>query len=115
MINVPKEVLRKKMREQFEKHRGVNDISAINRLLWRGRNELNEAVFLYKTTAHVLKMFGLTEPSPSPALQQSSLLTGDAQTGWRKRYADLLENNNALIKFWEREESVRGNGKSIGE
>ena len=45
------------MRQEFEKNRYVDNLDAINVLLFRGVLELEETLYMWKTVNHVMNYF----------------------------------------------------------
>jgi NADH dehydrogenase (ubiquinone) 1 alpha subcomplex subunit 6 len=49
--------LRNKIKEEFAKHANVTDTRVIDRLVFKGATELEEAKLLWKTKSHVVRFF----------------------------------------------------------
>lgn len=45
------------MRQEFEKHRYVDDLAVKSGLLMKGTMELEETLYMWKTHSHVMKYF----------------------------------------------------------
>lgn len=56
-MDIPVAIVRTKLREQFERHRFVEDMRVRNVLLAKGHNEFQETVNFWKQGGHVLKYF----------------------------------------------------------
>jgi len=60
-LNIPVAQLRTKMREEFERHRYVNQVPAVDVLLFQSHAEFQETLNYWKTLPHVLKYFRVDE------------------------------------------------------
>uniref|UniRef100_Q1W2A1 NADH dehydrogenase [ubiquinone] 1 alpha subcomplex subunit 6 n=1 Tax=Graphocephala atropunctata TaxID=36148 RepID=Q1W2A1_9HEMI len=72
-FHIPKseESCRAKLREEFEKHRGVKDLRVIDMLVIKGQSELKEVVNKWKQEVHVMAFFKDTwEPKPKDFLSK---------------------------------------------
>eukprot|EP00275_Glaucocystis_incrassata_P000644 EC120095.1.p1 GENE.EC120095.1~~EC120095.1.p1 ORF type:complete len:134 (+),score=15.99 EC120095.1:49-450(+) len=52
-LEVTPQELRTRINAEFAKHKGVKDVRVIDLLLFKGRNELDETLAMYKTRSHV--------------------------------------------------------------
>ncbi|CAG8572694.1 11365_t:CDS:2 [Paraglomus brasilianum] len=66
-LDIPTSAVRAKIREEFEKHRYVNDLRLIDILLFKGRTEYQETLNLWKFSTHLLNYFEKEEAGPKPA------------------------------------------------
>lgn len=72
MYQLPKSVaeLRTKMRQEFERHRYVNQLPVVDVLLFQSDAEFQETLNYWKQVPHVMKYFR-TEEDPSAKLPNS--------------------------------------------
>lgn len=56
-MDVPVYQIRRRMREEFEKNRYVDNLNVVNTLLMKGLAELEETLHMWKTVNHVMKYF----------------------------------------------------------
>lgn len=49
--------IRQRMRQEFEKNRFVDNLDVKNMMIFRGTAELEETLYKWKTTNHVMKYF----------------------------------------------------------
>uniref|UniRef100_A0A1B6CPM9 NADH dehydrogenase [ubiquinone] 1 alpha subcomplex subunit 6 n=1 Tax=Clastoptera arizonana TaxID=38151 RepID=A0A1B6CPM9_9HEMI len=66
--DIPKDIkdCRAKLREEFTKHKSINDIRVIDMLVIKGQMELKECVNKWKTKAHVMTYWkDSLEPKPN--------------------------------------------------
>lgn len=62
-----------RIRAEFEKNRTVTDPNVINRLVFVGRTELEEALSLYKTKSHILRLVAPTHKTAQQVLHNPAL------------------------------------------
>jgi hypothetical protein len=60
-LNLPVSTLRTKMRQEFERHRYVNQIKTVDVLLFNSHQEYQETLNFWKQLSHVLKYFRAEE------------------------------------------------------
>ncbi|KAF2624036.1 NADH dehydrogenase, alpha subcomplex, subunit 6 [Macroventuria anomochaeta] len=60
-LNLPVSTLRTKMRQEFERHRYVNQIKTVDVLLFNSHQEFQETLNFWKQLSHVLKYFRAEE------------------------------------------------------
>ncbi|GAA6051418.1 hypothetical protein JCM3770_000509 [Rhodotorula araucariae] len=65
-LNVPAHAIRAKIREEFDRNAAVTDIKAVDVLLLKGRQELQETLNCWKMDTHVLRWFANEELPPRP-------------------------------------------------
>merc|ERR1712113_534896 len=56
-LNIPVSAIRTKIRQEFEKHRYVKQLSVIDVLLFQSNAEFQETLNFWKQLAHVMKYF----------------------------------------------------------
>lgn len=66
-LNLPVSTLRTKMRQEFERHRYVNQMKTVDVLLFNSHQEYQETLNFWKQLSHVLKYFR-TEEDPKARL-----------------------------------------------
>jgi len=66
-LNMPVSTLRTKVRQEFERHRYVNQIKTVDVLLFNSHQEFQETLNYWKQLSHVLKYFR-TEEDPKAKL-----------------------------------------------
>lgn len=69
-LNIPAHAIRAKVREQFDRNEHVSDLKAVDVLLLKGHQDLQETLNCWKMDSHVLRWFAAEEvrpPSLSPA------------------------------------------------
>ncbi|KAF9734053.1 hypothetical protein PMIN06_006307 [Paraphaeosphaeria minitans] len=66
-LSMPVSTLRTKMRQEFERHRYVNQIKTVDVLLFNSHQEFQETLNYWKQLSHVLKYFR-TEEEPKARL-----------------------------------------------
>jgi len=69
--------LHRKMKQQFLKHKGVEDIRVVDYLIFRGQLELYEVVNAHKTKAHVMHYW----KDETPQFQKSKDFLGKFLNG----------------------------------
>ncbi|ODM20404.1 NADH-ubiquinone oxidoreductase 14.8 kDa subunit [Aspergillus cristatus] len=62
-LNMPVSAIRTKIRQEFEKHRYVQQLSAVDVLLFKSHAEFQETLNFWKQLSHVMKYF---RPEESP-------------------------------------------------
>ncbi|KAF2993993.1 hypothetical protein E8E13_001961 [Curvularia kusanoi] len=67
-LNMPVSTLRTKVRQEFERHRYVNQIKTVDVLLFNSHQEFQETMNYWKQLSHVLKYFR-AEEEPKARLQ----------------------------------------------
>ncbi|KAI1513277.1 hypothetical protein L13192_01338 [Pyrenophora tritici-repentis] len=67
-LNLPVSTLRTKMRQEFERHRYVNQLKTVDVLLFNSHQEFQETLNFWKQLSHVLKYFR-AEEEPKARLQ----------------------------------------------
>ncbi|KAH0846775.1 uncharacterized protein PV07_06679 [Cladophialophora immunda] len=60
-LNMPVSRIRTKVREEFEKHRYVNNVQAVDVLLQQSHAEFQEMLNYWKQYSHVMKYFRVDE------------------------------------------------------
>ncbi|KAF2750313.1 NADH dehydrogenase, alpha subcomplex, subunit 6 [Sporormia fimetaria CBS 119925] len=60
-INLPVSTLRTKIRQEFERHRYVNQLKTVDVLLFHSHQEFQETLNFWKQLSHVLKYFRAEE------------------------------------------------------
>ncbi|BGP03232.1 ndufa6 NADH-ubiquinone oxidoreductase subunit [Rhodotorula toruloides] len=65
-LNVPAYSIRAKIREEFERHREVTDLSAVDILLLKSYQDLQEALNCWKMDSHIMRWFSKEELPPRP-------------------------------------------------
>ncbi|KAI9797523.1 MAG: hypothetical protein M1833_005434 [Piccolia ochrophora] len=60
-LNMPVSVIRTKIRQEFERHRYVNQLSVVDVLLFQSHSEFQETLNYWKQLTHVLKYFRAEE------------------------------------------------------
>jgi NADH dehydrogenase (ubiquinone) 1 alpha subcomplex subunit 6 len=60
-LNLPVSTLRTKMRQEFERHRYVNQMKTVDVLLFNSHQEFQETLNFWKQLSHVLKYFRAEE------------------------------------------------------
>ncbi|KAJ3126538.1 hypothetical protein HK098_007438 [Nowakowskiella sp. JEL0407] len=72
-LDVTKAQIQARIRQEFEKHRYVEDINVIDLLLFKGRTELEETLNQWKQTTHVMRFFNediYAKPKPQTFLEK---------------------------------------------
>ncbi|CAG5175570.1 uncharacterized protein ALTATR162_LOCUS10604 [Alternaria atra] len=69
-LNLPVSTLRTKMRQEFERHRYVNQLKTVDVLLFNSHQEFQETLNFWKQLSHVLKYFR-AEEEPKARLQSN--------------------------------------------
>jgi len=64
-LNMPVSAIRTKIREQFERHRYVNQLKTTDVLLFNSHQEFQETLNYWKQLTHVLKYFRTDEDAKS--------------------------------------------------
>ncbi|KAG0177124.1 hypothetical protein DFQ28_006382 [Apophysomyces sp. BC1034] len=65
-LDLPSAALRAKIREQFEQHRYVEDLSVKDVLIAKGQMEYQETMNVWKQTNHIMNYFAKEEAPPKP-------------------------------------------------
>ncbi|OSS45253.1 hypothetical protein B5807_10436 [Epicoccum nigrum] len=60
-LNMPVSTLRTKIRQEFERHRYVNQLKTVDVLLFNSHQEFQETLNFWKQLSHVLKYFRAEE------------------------------------------------------
>ncbi|KAH6622104.1 hypothetical protein C7974DRAFT_414772 [Boeremia exigua] len=60
-LNMPVSTLRTKIRQEFERHRYVNQVKTVDVLLFNSHQEFQETLNYWKQLSHVLKYFRAEE------------------------------------------------------
>ena len=60
-LNLPVSTLRTKIRQEFERHRYVNQLKTVDVLLFNSHQEFQETLNYWKQLSHVLKYFRAEE------------------------------------------------------
>ena len=60
-LNMPVSTLRTKIRQEFERHRYVNQLKTVDVLLFNSHQEFQETLNFWKQLSHVLKYFRVEE------------------------------------------------------
>jgi len=60
-LNMPVSMLRTKIRQEFERHRYVNQLKTVDVLLFNSHQEFQETLNFWKQLSHVLKYFRAEE------------------------------------------------------
>jgi len=71
-LNVPVSAIRTKIRQNFERHRFVNQLNAVDVLLFQSHSEYQEMMNFWKQLSHVMKYFR-TEEDPATRLPKNFL------------------------------------------
>jgi len=71
-LNIPVSAIRTKIRQNFERHRYVNQLSVVDVLLFQSHSEYQEMMNFWKQLSHVMKYFR-TENDPSARLPKNFL------------------------------------------
>ena len=69
-LNMPVSTLRTKIRQEFERHRYVNQLKTVDVLLFNSHQEFQETLNFWKQLSHVLKYFR-AEEDPKATLPKS--------------------------------------------
>lgn len=60
-LSIPVSTLRTKIRQEFERHRYVNQLRTVDVLLFNSHQEFQETLNYWKQLSHVLKYFKVEE------------------------------------------------------
>ncbi|KAF2715371.1 NADH dehydrogenase, alpha subcomplex, subunit 6 [Pleomassaria siparia CBS 279.74] len=69
-LNLPVSTLRTKVRQEFERHRYVNQLRTVDVLLFNSHQEFQETMNFWKQVSQVMKYFH-TEDDPTPKLPKN--------------------------------------------
>jgi len=77
-LNMPVSRIRTKIRQEFEKHRYVQQLPTVDVLIAKSQMEYQETINYWKQLSHVLKYFGAEENSQAhlPQNFMSGFLAG---------------------------------------
>jgi hypothetical protein len=78
-LNLPVSTLRTKIRQEFERHRYVNQMKTVDVLLFNSHQEFQETLNYWKQLSHVLKYFR-TEEDPKARLP-ANFINGFLEVG----------------------------------
>lgn len=87
-MSMPVSQLRTKMRQEFERHRYVNQLKTVDVLLFNSHQEYQETLNYWKQLNHVLKYFR-TDEEGSQRLQKN-FISGFLEVCWPSRQAKAL-------------------------
>lgn len=73
-LNMPVSALRTKMRQEFERHRYVNQVEVVDVLLFQSHSEFQETLNYWKQLPHILKYFRAEEDAS--AKRPQNFMTG---------------------------------------
>ncbi|GAA5827844.1 hypothetical protein JCM11251_007697 [Rhodosporidiobolus azoricus] len=65
-LNIPHHAIRAKVRQQFERNSGVSDLAAVDVLLLKSYQDLQETLNCWKMDSHVFRWFADEELPPRP-------------------------------------------------
>ncbi|KAK0565821.1 ndufa6 NADH-ubiquinone oxidoreductase subunit [Tilletia horrida] len=65
-LDVPPSLLRAKIRTQFEKYRGINDLAVLDVLLLKAQQEYQETINAWKQLPQIMRWFADEEADPKP-------------------------------------------------
>ncbi|GAA5980468.1 hypothetical protein JCM11641_003405 [Rhodosporidiobolus odoratus] len=65
-LNIPTYAIRAKIREEFERNAQVSDIKAVDVLLLKGYQDLQETLNCWKMDSHIFRWFSKEELPPRP-------------------------------------------------
>jgi NADH dehydrogenase (ubiquinone) 1 alpha subcomplex subunit 6 len=93
-LNMPVAQIRAKMREEFEKHRYVNNLQAVDVLITQSHMEFQETLNFWKQLSHVMKYFR-KEEDPTARLPKNFM-------------QGFLEVSHSLLWRWLGKKGERG-------
>ena len=115
-LNLPVSTLRTKIRQEFERHRYVNQMKTVDVLLFNSHQEFQETLNYWKQLSHVLKYFR-AEEDPKARLP-ANFINGFLEVGSRCQafchalYTVLITTHRDAT---EREFTVRGQSEQDKE
>ncbi|EIE77359.1 hypothetical protein G6F46_004877 [Rhizopus delemar] len=77
-INLPTSAIRAKIREEFERHRYVEDLQVRDILYAKGQMEYQEVMNVWKQNNHIMNYFAKEEAPPKPTTFLEKFYDGKA-------------------------------------
>jgi NADH dehydrogenase (ubiquinone) 1 alpha subcomplex subunit 6 len=71
-------------RSRFDEYRGVTDPKQMEMLLWRGEQELEETISMFKTRSHVVRVM-------DPSINEAA--AGQQRVNWLKNFYEKFERD----------------------